>query len=868
MIFIFVLFVIRISISMKRIAILWGYFLCFVGGAFAQSKAIQQKVKNQFADSSVAAAVSTSGIDMAVGELNANGDEINASQPFVPSVLNAGNHLFSSTAAFHFGARRYRLKGYSSDYFQAFINEMPMNNLVDGSSPWNNWSGLNELMNNTTVLIGLSNNDFGFGALGSTTYLQLKASKLSPQSTISFINGNRNYRYRFAFTKVVPFNKNGWAFAGSIGIRLGENVLMPGSFYRSYSFFAAIDKKFNQHLLSLTVLGTSIESSRSNAITKELKELAGPELYSPNWGYQNEQQRNANMQKTVAPMLLLSHAHTSQDGISYNTSLFFSVGERINTGLDWYRAADPRPDYYRYLPSFQSDSLLQLQVNEVIKNQPELLQINWQRIYSINKSSFEMMNNIDGKIGDNRLINRSNYILEDRMESTKKWGFTSRIGQQVNERFSIGATINYQRQQFRYQKRINDLLGGANYVDWNNFADLVKPDDASLQNDLNRPNRLLSVGDIFGYDYQLNLQKLTAVGNAAYQLNRFDLFVAIELTELNFSRTGFMQNGVFPNNSFGKSASSRFSTASFKTGITYKYNGRNYFYVNGAILSKAPYANDMYVSPRTRDTKQSSFLLEKIISIEGGYILNAPLLKCRLNAFATSISDGMNANTFYHDGYKNLVNYLLWNINQLHVGTEIATEWQLTNRWRANMAIGAGRFIYTNRPSFSVAIDNEDYPTEEGIVYLRNFPIGGMPQQGYNIGFTYQSPSSFLLSINGNFLANYWVSINPIRRTYDALRNLPPQQSIASVSQPEKLPDLFVADMAAAYSFRVNTKTKHVYHFLQLFLSVNNLLNQTFITGGFEQLRFDMENANPQKFPSKYYYTKGVNYAFSIRLRL
>jgi hypothetical protein len=55
---------------------------------------------------------------------------------------------------------------------------------------------------------------------------------------------------------------------------------------------------------------------------------------------------------------------------------------------------------------------------------------------------------------------------------------------------------------------------------------------------------------------------------------------------------------------------------------------------------------------------------------------------------------------------------------------------------------------------------------------------------------------------------------------------------------------------------------------VQLFLGVNNLLNQSFITGGYEQLRYDIENANTQKFPSKYYYLKGLNYALSIRLRL
>jgi hypothetical protein len=286
------------------------------------------------------------------------------------------------------------------------------------------------------------------------------------------------------------------------------------------------------------------------------------------------------------------------------------------------------------------------------------------------------------------------------------------------------------------------------------------------------------------------------------------------------------------------------------------------------LASKAPNANDVFVSPRTRDTKQTVILLEKIVGLEAGYILNAPSLKLRINGYLSSFKDGMNASTFYHDGYKNLVNYLLWNIHQLHFGSEIAAEWQLHNRWRANMAIGAGKFIYTNQPMFSVAIDNEDYPTEDGIVYIKHFPIGGMPQQAYNVGFTYQSPSSFLLSINGNYLANYWLTLNPLRRTYEAVRNLPPQQSIASVTHPEKLPDLFVADITAAYSFRVPTKIKYAYHFVQLFLSVNNLLNQSFITGGYEQLRYDIENANTQKFPSKYYYLKGLNYALSIRLRL
>ena len=45
-------------------------------------------------------------------------------------------------------------------------------------------------------------------------------------------------------------------------------------------------------------------------------------------------------------------------GLNNNTTITtaagYSFGNRSITALDWYNAADPRPDYYRYLPSYTS----------------------------------------------------------------------------------------------------------------------------------------------------------------------------------------------------------------------------------------------------------------------------------------------------------------------------------------------------------------------------------------------------------------------------------------------------------------------------------------------------------------------------------
>ncbi len=659
-----------------------GFFILFnillVLPSNAQSIAIQKKVKNNFGDSTVV--LLNAGIDHSIHESFGVSEESNANQTFIPSVLNSSRDLFSATAAFHFNIRRYRLRGYSSYMFQAVINDIPMTQLVDGNTNWSSWGGLNEITNNNTVAIGLRDNDLAFGNLGSTTYIDLKASHLREQTTASFILSNRSYKYRIALTKVIPFNKNGWAFAFSISKRYGNEIVIPGSYYIGNSYFLAIDKKINNHLFSFCLVGSQVENSRTSAIVKELVSLTGTSAYSPSWGFQNGVKRNASIQKLHAPMLILSHEYKTEDDIIFNTSFSYSASEKSVTGFDWYKAPDPRPDYYRYLPSFQKDSILALQLSSLYTNNPELLQINWHRLYDVNRNSYATINDANGINGNNLFINRSKYILEDRVEQSTKFAFSSRISQRVNDRLSIMASAAYQVQIFRYFKRVNDLLGGENYVDWNSFSEDLSPDASSLQNDLNYPNRLLFVGDHFGYDYQMNLQQLDVNSQLVYKVRRFDFFIGISFSELNFYRTGFMRNGVFPNNSFGKSINGRFSSEAFKAGLTYKYNGRNYFFLNLALLSKPPAISDLFISPRTRDSKHSPISMEKIASMEVGYILNAPTLKLRLNGYATQFKDGMNSLSFYHDGHRNLVNYLLWNINQLHTGIECSVEYQLSNR--------------------------------------------------------------------------------------------------------------------------------------------------------------------------------------------
>ena len=56
--------------------------------------------------------------------------------------------------------------------------------------------------------------------------------------------------------------------------------------------------------------------------------------------------------------------------------------------------------------------------------------------------------------------------------------------------------------------------------------------------------------------------------------------------------------------------------------------------------------------------------------------------------------------------------------------------------------------------------------------------------------------------------------------------------------------------------------------FMLFNVGVNNILNnQNIVSGGFEQLRFDFQNKDVNKFPSKQFYAYGLNYFASIGIR-
>jgi hypothetical protein len=792
-------------------------------------------------------------------------DLADASSQNISSVLTAGRDPFFNAASYNFTAARFKIRGYDGDLFSSYMNGIPMENLDNGFTPFGLWGGLNNVMRNKDVAVGLRYNTFAFGDLGSTTNIDSRASKQRKQTEFGYAFSNRNYNHKFDITYNSGINKKGWAFTVSASRRYADEGYVPGTYYDGWSYFIGVDKRVRQkHLLSLVAFGSPTQNGKQAATTAESQDLAGTNYYNPYWGYQNGKKRNAYVAKSHQPVFIFTHDYRITNKTSLVSAVGFSFGKRGSTTLDWYNIADPRPDYYRYLPSYYNDDpAIHDAVEAKWRTSENTRQINWTNLYEANRGNLE---NFNGTIGK-----RSRYLVGEYVTNTTRFNFNSVVNTQINQQIQLTAGASYQWQKNNYYKQVNDLLGGDYFVDLNQFAERAYPTDPNAnQNDLNRPNRIVNAGDKYGYDYDINISKIATWAQTVIKFKKVDFFIAAELSNTQFYRNGNVKNGLFPNNSYGKSVNNSFTNYAFKVGITYKLDGRNYFFADVAVLTRAPYFDNVYISPKTRDIQQNNISNESIQSIEGGYVLNAPKLKVRIGGYYTSFNNQLNVMSFYHDTYQNFVNYALSGINKVHFGGEFGVEAKLTSTLTLNAAAALGRFYYSSKQNATVSLDNTSSILSVDTVYAQNYRLGGTPQEAYSIGLTYRSPKFWFVSITGNYFDQMWLEINPLRRTNAAVKDVTYQSNEwNTIINQQQFNAQYTVDFFGGYSWKLPKSyglKKNT--FLVFSAGVSNLLNnQNIRTGGFEQLRFDFATHNPDKFPPKYYYSYGLNFFCSATLR-
>lgn len=847
---------------MRKVILLTVLALFSCYSVFAQDakpeKKSKKKQKNEAVTSQIHEDDSTSTPSM---EYTEEEDDEGGSQ-FVPSLLHSSRDVYTSNTSYAFSIAYFKARGYDNRYQDVFANGYDMSSLVTGRATYSQWGGLNHIFRYPESISGLNDVPFDFGDIGGASNYNLRASNFRKQLRATYSTANRTYNNRLMLTYSTGLTEKGWAFTGSISSRFGDYMAyVDGTTYTSFSGFLAAEKKFNnEHWLNLTAFTNYQQRGMQSSSVQEAYDLLDNNYYNANWGWYNGKQRNARVRTVCEPVIMLTHTYTpASNKLTVQTTLATTFGSNNTTSLNWYDAQDPRPDYYRYLPSYQISNGDTSQayydvLNLWLNNDQSYTQINWDNMYNVNQLAA-----LQGK--------RAQYMIENRQMDHFQLGGSTHLNWTINEHWKLfaGATIRGMKQ--RNYKTIADLLGGSYWIDVDKFSEGDFPEDQNVQyNDLLHKGDTLHEGDIFGYNYDYHVYEEKIWGMAKASYNHLDFYVALQLGATELWRVGHMQNGRFPDESLGKSDVKTYMDNGVRAGITYKINGRNYLVLNGLSETKAPNILNSFLAPRIHNQYVDGLKSEKIYAADFSYVMNYPIVKMRITAFATQINDASRLISFYNDDYASMVNYAISGIDERFLGIEAGADIKLGSMFSLILAGTWGDFRYTDRAHVTMNAENgTDFDGQmERTVYWKNYHVAGTPQVAATAGLKFNY-NYWWVNINCNYFDKIYCDLNPERRTSDARGSLDENSELYhQVADQTRLKGQFTMDISLSKSWRI----KHKYN-IGFNASVTNVLNnKNLVTTAWEQYRFDYTNYNVNKYANKYYYAFGTTFYIGINFQM
>ena len=847
-----------------------------------------------------------------------------------PSILFGTNDPFANIAGYSFSSIRFKNRGFTSESQDVYLAGVRLNDAVTGYSPYSLWSGLNEATRSKETTVGIEGSNYGFGGYNGLTNIHAVPSSVRPGWRFSALTNSALYRLRLMATYASGELDNGWSYAFNVSARVGGNDWVKGVYYRNFAYYAGVEKKFSDgYKLSLITFAAPGQRGAQNSSTQEVYDLMGDNMYNSNWGYQNGKVRNSRVRKTFEPVTMLKFSYT-EDALEGGITLLWRTGKNGYTALDWYDAPDPRPDYYRNLPSYfyVEDTDYDRQhyqkyawALDAWQNQlPEYTHLNWDRLYNVNLNNY-----------DENSLRRAKYVLEERRVDQNDIHLNSNLKWNISKNVTLAGGMTLRWNRTEYYKKMDDLLGGDYFINIDSFAERdYASNPAMVQNDLdyymaNGSAPIVRKGDKYGYDYYANVFDESAWGQLDLSFGGFKANLAIEGGYNEFYREGLVRKGLFPGldengneivvdgkvlttyangkpiTSKGRSEVQKFWTGSAKLGLQYHFAGGHRIYANGGVFSDAPLFSQSFISPRTRNSVVPNLENVKTVSADVNYQYSNNGYNVRVSGYYAKIMDQTDMMSFYDDSQNSFTNFAMSGIDQRHMGVELGFKVPFFLQGLSlEGALSWGEYIYTSAPRMTQTIDNSaEVVADNALVpYWASHPIykksvvGGKtvydvdekgdfivekwqkhyvpstPQFASQLGFNYRTNSYWFFELSGQYFANSYLDMNPLYRTDMA------------VAGPDNIATPVEVEYMAAQEkfdpvFLLNASVGKSWYINRKYnfgfsLNLQNITNNKGVkTGGYEQTRLiDSKSAERYyRYDSKYFYMQGINYMLNLYFR-
>ena len=558
-----------------------------------------------------------------------------------------------------------------------------------------------------------------------------------------------------------------------------------------------------------------------------------------------------------------------------STSVFGKYSKYKGTKLNYNNADNPQPDYWKNLPSSYfdvwdpTDTQNRTQqgyydyytARTYLMGSKAARQIDFDRLYYANQQASAQ--GVDAM-----------YFIQAKNINNLNLTIASTLKTSLGKFSNLNAGIQLATNKGMHFQTMEDMLGAAIYHNINTYAlGNYGPHSDQVQYDLNNPNAVVGVGDKFGYNYNIFVDKATAWTNYAYKRGRLQAFVAGRIGGTQMQREGLMRNGLAPENSYGKGGTARFLDGGGKVGLNYNLGAGNTILLGAGYELRAPQAQAAFVAPEINNDFVNNLKNEQIFSAEVGYNFQTSWLKANVNAYYSRVTNGTEWQNFYFDDINSFSYVSMTNIKKAYYGIELGARFKLTEDLDLK-AIGTWSEAKNTNNANVRYMNSTKGVYYDDIVMNKDMRESGTPLSAYSLGLSYHK-SGWYIDLNGNYYNRIYLGYSPSYRYQRTLTTMGNVDNNGNYIVPEQSKGNggFMLDASIGKSIRL----KHGRQ-VSINLMVTNLLNNThMVTGGYEQSRSDytvkddgtLNNVRAYKFSlnPKKYYAYGINGMLNIAYR-
>lgn len=347
----------------------------------------------------------------------------------------------------------------------------------------------------------------------------------------------------------------------------------------------------------------------------------------------------------------------------------------------------------------------------------------------------------------------------------------------------------------------------------------------------------------------------------------FNLAGRVGYTGMN--RTGYMQNGICKDNSYGTGETANFLDGGVKF-------GSNIGIFSGATLTlgagydiKAPLASVAFMSPEMCNDFVTNLHNEKTFSSELGLQYQNSNVKFNVTGYFSHLSNVSEWQNFYYDAtsnadYSGFMYVSLTDLKKEYYGIEAAARIKLTSSLALKLFGTISDALYLNDATVTTMQSTSGNKTGMHC-YTKDIRESGTPLTATSIGLSYAN-QGWYIDLNANWYDRIYLSYSCYNR-FDKVV----QESDNKDNEGNYIYDAqskghggWMVDASVGRNIRLKKGS------ISINLSLTNLLNnQNLVTGGYEQSRSDRKasgdnrtyvfSKNPMKF-----YAYGMNGMLNI----